>query len=268
MLKKINIFTIVGLLPLLTGVEAAPVISVDAPRNNQSVSGIIQIYGWASDVIKMDRVTLQIDHQPELTIGYGGERSDVGEQRPEDDDANHTGFSTALNTHLLDNGRQPITLIAKNTLGETTTAHFEIVVFNPPGSRGQDRIDLTHAGMRVQGQDIILEQAAINGQTHATTALRFDPSTNGFHFANIGAGNPVSASVRQGKIAYSGYGCAQSACHSADPGSDQNQLLKGSQHTVITEAFAKIPQMAMMEAELAGNTQTMIDIAAYLQSLK
>lgn len=270
MLKKINISTVVGLFSLFFGVqaEAAPVISVDAPRNRQPVTGVIQIYGWASDIIKMDQVTLRVDNQPELIIGYGGERSDVGQQRPNDDDAHHAGFSTALNTHLLGNGRQTITLSAKNTQGEITTTRFEIVVFNPPGGRGQDRIDLSRADIRLQGQTIILEQATINNQNHSTVALGFDASTNGFHFTDISAANPSTTSAIQGKIAYTEYGCAQSACHSVDPTSNQNQVLKGNQHHVITKALAGVPQMAMMEDELGNDSQALINIAAYLKELK
>lgn len=269
MLKKLNLWTAAGLFSLgVGGIHAAPVIFVDAPRDGQSVTGIIQIYGWAADAIQVEKVTLKTGNNPSLRIGYGGERQDVSISRPGDDDPDHTGFSTALNTHLLANGRHTITLAANNIQGESTTVNFDIVVFNPSRGNGRDSINLSTANIRIQGQDIILDQVVINGQVSSNVELSFDPSTNGFHLVGMDAGNVDQTSTAQGKAAYIEYGCAQAACHAFDPLANQNQILMGTQQDVITEALARVPQMAMVAAEIAGDQGVVMGIAAYLGNTK
>ena len=268
MLKKINLFTATSLFSLGVGVQAAPVIFVDAPRDGQSVTGIIQIFGWASDVIEVEKVTLQTGNNSELKIGYGGERQDVSVRRTADDDPDHTGFSTALNTHLLANGRHTITLAANNVRGETTTVNFDIVVFNPSGGNSRDSVDLSTASVRIQGQNIILDQITINGQGSSNVELSFDASTNGFHLSAMGTASVNETSTLRGKEAYIEYGCAQSACHAIDPVANQNQVLIGGQQDVITAALANVPQMAMVASEIAGDQGVVMRIADYLDNLK
>ncbi len=187
MQKKLNILCAAGLLSVATGVVAVPTINVDAPGNGETVTGIIQIYGWASDEAPMEDIMLQLDNDNPVTIGYGGSRTDVAAQRPNDDDADHSGFSTALNTHLLTNGMHKVTLSALNLAGEETSVSFDLMVFNPPGegANRRDEVHLHDTTMNLHEGNMVLDSVMINGQTYSGVKLKLNRVTNGFLIAEI-----------------------------------------------------------------------------------
>ena len=299
MQKKLNILCAAGLLSVATGAVAVPTINVDAPSNGETVTGIIQIYGWASDEAPIEEVTLQLDNDNPVTIGYGGSRTDVAAQRPNDDDAAHSGFSTALNTHLLMNGMHTVTMAVLNLAGEETSVSFDLMVFNPPGedANRRDEVHLHDTTMNLHEGNMVLDGVMINGQTYSGVQLKFNPVTNGFQIVgmtdmgmggmdggdndqggmNHGGDNDQSGMggmsgsedpIVRGKAAYAQYGCAGSSCHTPDPAANQNNILKGSGHGAIMGALANVPQMADVAKQLGEDHRTMIDIADYIKSVK
>ena len=280
-LKKLQIIYITGLLSVSVAAHAVPTINIDAPGNDETVTGTIQIYGWASGEPPMEQVTLQVDNDNPVTIGYGGQRTDVGLQRPNDYDANYSGFSTALNTHLLSNGAHKITLEAENVTGEKTVTSLNLTVYNPPGneSNNRDQVHLHNTTMSLHEGHMVLDNVMINGQTHNSIHLEFNPVTNSFQIVGIGAthttdndqtdgGPSASDPVVLGKAAYAEYGCADASCHNVDPVANQNNILKGSGHGAIMGALATVPEMADVAKRLGEDHRTMIDIADYIKSVK
>ena len=278
MQKKLNVLWAAGLLSVATGASAVPTINVDAPTNGETVTGIIQIYGWASDEAPMEEVTLQVDNDTPVTIGFGGSRTDVEAQRPNDDNPAHSGFSTALNTHLLVNGGHTVTVTALNLAGEETSVSFALMVFNPPGegANRRDEVHLQDTTMSLHEGNMVLNGVMINGQTYSGVKLKFNPVTNGFQIIGVtdndqGSTDGMSGSedpIVRGKAAYTQYGCADSSCHTSDPAANQNNILKGSGHGAIMGALANVPQMADVAKQLGEDHRTMIDIADYIKSVK
>lgn len=280
-LKKFKIVCTTGLLSVSVIAQGVPTINVDAPGNGDSVTGTIQIYGWASGEAPMEQVTLQIDNDNPVTIGYGGERTDVGSQHLDDHDADHSGFSTALNTHLLPNGIHKITLTAENVAGEDAVTSLDLTVYNPPGNVGnsKDQLHLHETTMSLHEGNMVLDKVMINGQLHNGIKLKFNPVTNSFQIVDIEkvheADNdqasehiPSSDAVVRGKAAYAEYGCAEANCHTVDPAANQNNILKGSGHGAIMGAFATVPEMAEVAQRLGEDHRTMIDIADYIKDIK
>lgn len=166
---------------------AAPKVVIDAPIAGSTQSGIIQIWGWASDEVPMNTVVIYIDDNPTPFIpGYGSERSDVEDVYPDDSDPHYSGYAGAFHTKTVANGEHTLTAVATNDLGETTTTTRKFVVSNTPDlDINRDEIDTSMATARVTDKHIFLDGVAINGRLYDNVELEFDDVLNGFRFSGF-----------------------------------------------------------------------------------
>jgi len=169
---------------------AAPLVNLEGPAKNEVTTGIIVLYGWAIDVVKIDSVHVSIDNSRRvdvdnvLELAYGADRSDVARVFPEVDgweNPQKSGFSAAFGTANLKNGRHKIEIIVTNVNGEETVVTSHFIVTNPPGRNGpRDKIDISEAVIRIEGQTIIMDNVIINGVPSNGIIFEFDPTSNSF----------------------------------------------------------------------------------------
>ena len=90
---------------------------IDAPVSNQTVSGTIEIAGWAIDEIKIDRVEIYIDGQFIHNATYGSPRPDVEHDYPGRPGTPNFGYIFNLDTTSYSNGSHTIEAIAIDSSG-------------------------------------------------------------------------------------------------------------------------------------------------------
>jgi hypothetical protein len=160
---------------------APPEVILDKPADGDVLSGIVTVYGWALGSIR--EVRMFFDDNPEgETVGYGGERADVGAAFPGAPEAAHSGFAVALNTRRLSNGQHTIEIQATNTQGESTSRHATFLVSNAPGQEHPATVGLDLRGSQLRVIDertILVEGADMSGQ-RLTTLLQFDANSDQF----------------------------------------------------------------------------------------
>lgn len=100
--------------------------SIDAPAINSVISGDTIVDGWALDSAGVSKVEILADGKLIGQAQYGRERLDVQKAYPEYGNAN-SGYSYTLNTKLLNNGTQTISIRVTNNAGVATEAKSVIV---------------------------------------------------------------------------------------------------------------------------------------------
>ncbi len=96
-----------------------PVAVLEVPGNGQTVSGILPIFGWATDKKGIIKVELFIDDQWVANVPYGGTRKDVKNAYPDYPDAENSGFAMVWNYSTLASGDHSIKIRAHNKDGLT-----------------------------------------------------------------------------------------------------------------------------------------------------
>ena len=97
--------------------DAVPIGYIDVPVPNQTISGKIEIAGWALDEIKIDRVEIYLDGQSIGNATYGNPRPDVEHDYPGRPGTPNFGFIFILDTTSYSNGSHTIEAIAINSSG-------------------------------------------------------------------------------------------------------------------------------------------------------
>jgi hypothetical protein len=97
--------------------NAAPIGFIDIPAANETVSGRIEIAGWALDNVKMDRVEIYVDGQYVGNAIYGNPRPDVDHDYPGRPGAPNFGFRYNLDTTSYSNGSHALEALAINSAG-------------------------------------------------------------------------------------------------------------------------------------------------------
>jgi hypothetical protein len=181
---KINI-VLLGLIGVLSsGISfaAAPTVSIDFPSQNQVMSGIVSVNGWAAGSTQVDTVVLYVDGKYYGDVGYGGSRNDVKNAMPGVANAGLSGFAVALNTRLMKNGSHTLEIKAFNTNNEVTTQSVTVSVSNAPGTENPTSVslDMSVAKARVlSANKMVIEGAKVNGKSESLV-LDFNAGTNNF----------------------------------------------------------------------------------------
>ncbi len=113
--------------------NAVPIGFIDAPVPDQTVSGKIEIAGWALDEIKIDRVEIYLDGQLIGNATYGDPRPDVEHDYPGRPGTPNFGFVFNLDTNSYSNGSHTLEAIAINSSGNKSTltpGKFTIITNN------------------------------------------------------------------------------------------------------------------------------------------
>lgn len=161
---------------------AAPLVSIDFPAENQVVSGIVSINGWAAGNPLVDEVVLYVDGNYYGDVGYGGSRDDVKNALPTTPNAALSGFAVALNTRLMMNGTHTLEIRAFNENGEVSTQSVTVSVSNAPGQESPTSVSLDLTGARARvltANKLVVEGARVGGVSHSLV-LEFNVGTNNF----------------------------------------------------------------------------------------
>lgn len=97
--------------------NAIPIGFIDVPVADETISGTIEIAGWALDEIKIDRVEIYLDGQLISNATYGNPRPDVEHDYPRRPGTPNFGFTFLLDTTSYSNGAHTIEAIAINSSG-------------------------------------------------------------------------------------------------------------------------------------------------------
>lgn len=97
--------------------NAIPIGFIDVPVPDETISGRIEIAGWALDEIKIDRIEIFLDGQFIGNATYGNPRPDVEHDYPGRPGTPNFGFIFNLNTASYSNGPHTIEALAINSSG-------------------------------------------------------------------------------------------------------------------------------------------------------
>lgn len=100
--------------------NAIPIGFIDIPAFDETISGTIEIAGWALDEIKIDRVEIYLDGQFIGKATYGNPRPDVEHDYPGRPGTPNFGFIFNLNTASYSNGPHTIEALAINSSGNNS----------------------------------------------------------------------------------------------------------------------------------------------------
>ena len=159
-------------------------INVERPKQDEVVSGVTNVYGWALGDPYLDVLEVAVDDGPFKGLPYGGEREDVHQVFPGYPFSDDSGFALTVNTRELGNGPHEITIRADNGV-EVAEKTVRFVVSNPPGAPGEDnpaklRVDLSGATVSVVGTDsLFIEGMLVDGQS-VNTVVSFSRASNAF----------------------------------------------------------------------------------------
>lgn len=106
----------------------APLGHLDAPANDATVAGLIDVAGWALDNTIVAAVVVQVDGAEVGTAAYGLERADVQAAYPGAPLA--TGYEYRLDTAALSNGTHTVRTLARDAAGNTLMRAAVVTVAN------------------------------------------------------------------------------------------------------------------------------------------
>ncbi len=163
---------------------AAPIESFEFPVEGATVSGILSVGGWAvgDPEVVSTQLFIDSDFTNPFDLAHGASRGDVQGAFPTLPDSAHAGFAGSYNTRLLSNGTHTLSVVATNSLGETTTQSITVDVSNAPGgeSRNSVSLDFTNAQLQVLSPTrIALSRVRVNGE-YETVAMEIDPVSHAF----------------------------------------------------------------------------------------
>jgi hypothetical protein len=96
--------------------EFPPNVLINVPLQSATVSGVIQVTGWAVDLESLiGSVQIEVDGKVVGTTTYGSNRQDICNSYPGWPGCPNIGFSYSLNTNVLSNGPHVITAVATDT---------------------------------------------------------------------------------------------------------------------------------------------------------
>lgn len=121
-------------LPMIGMANEAPVIEIDHPAHGATVSGTIDIYGWAGDDVEVVAVELIFDWAIEVNATITGRWG------------NHVNWTYEWNTSEFDDGWHDIAARAWDSEGLHGVHLIEVLVDNEPDPQENHKpfVRLTH----------------------------------------------------------------------------------------------------------------------------
>ncbi|MBI3249308.1 MAG: YncE family protein [Deltaproteobacteria bacterium] len=151
--RRLRPFALLPLLLILLAASpslAAIQMNFEVPSDDQKVSGIGPISGWAfSDTGAAVTVTVTVDNGMPATVPCCAERQDVA-------NANgafglNSGFGQIFNFNILSSGNHTLVIKVQSGVGEEATQSHQVSVVKPGGFEFLTRLDLVFAGAEVKG---------------------------------------------------------------------------------------------------------------------
>ena len=161
-------------------------VALEEPVQGESHMGVGNLRGWAVAEEGIDRVEVSIDGAYAFDAPYGGNRADVGGAFPDIPASQNSGFSLAYNYSDLSRGEHEISVTAFDSMGnaKTSSATFSVVRFDSSFISSPDAVDLDNATCRVEGDEISLIDALIEGALYDLTA-KWRVAEQGFEIIEI-----------------------------------------------------------------------------------
>ncbi|MGV6826316.1 MAG: Ig-like domain-containing protein [bacterium] len=158
-------------------------MAFETPSDGDTISGRVQISGWAVDPVGIEEVKLYIDGVEIGEMPYGSSRVDVGTAFPDIEGSENSGFGATFNSRKLENGPHVFTVEVENFASEETSISNTVVVSNEPGpSFPPPTIDLSEATARVVNGVVFLDNVRIGDQVFNNLDLVFNEKTRQFSF--------------------------------------------------------------------------------------
>ena len=151
------VWIVLGMQPA----HAALMAELEGPLNNQPVSGIGIIRGWAfSDTVgsRISQVTLRIDGKDITTIPCCGERADVQGAFPQfpADNTRNSGFGITFNYGNLSAGAHTLEVAIQDSGGAQFNRAHTITVVKAGDFSYIDQVDLNGATAELQEGDVVM----------------------------------------------------------------------------------------------------------------
>lgn len=143
--------------------------TLEGPADNQPVSGIGIIRGWAfSDTagVQIQQITLTIDGEEVTAIPCCSVRADVTAAFPQfpTDNTRNSGYGLTFNYGLLSEGPHAIQVSIQDSSGAQFDQTHQVTVAKPGGFEFIDQADLTTANASRQGQELLIEGLKVRDQ--------------------------------------------------------------------------------------------------------
>ena len=135
------------------GCLAAIQMNFEVPSDNQEVSGISPISGWAFSTTGAPvTVTVQIDDDPPTIVPCCAERQDVAKENGPF--GLHSGFGQIFNFNILSSGNHTIVIKVQDGSDEEVVQSHQISVVKPGGFEFLTQLDLASAAAAIDNNEI------------------------------------------------------------------------------------------------------------------
>lgn len=146
----------------------------DNPGQNQPVSGIGLVQGWAfaeESGATITEVRQATDGQPGVNIPCCSVRSDVAAAFPDNPNAVNSGWGATFNYGLLASGRHRMSVQIADSIGDSLTFDHDVTVTSLGGFEFLDLFDVSGATARIEGEEILIEGVIIRDQISQQTKI-------------------------------------------------------------------------------------------------
>ena len=161
-------------------------LAVEEPSVGGMHSGIGMVRGWAVSSNPIERVEVFVDGKYRFDIPYGGLRRDVGNLFEKIENADHSGYASAVNFNGLGKGEHILLVRATDAFGSVTerSVEFGVTRFQKGFISANDTIELGWAGISGLGGGLTIQGAVIDGEDY-DISLEWRTATQGFEITRI-----------------------------------------------------------------------------------
>lgn len=161
-------------------------LAVDEPVAGGIHSGIGMVRGWAISSNPIERVEVFIDGEYRFDIPHGGFRPDVANVFKNIQNADLSGYASAVNFNFLGEGLHTLLVRATDAFGSVKeqSLDFDVTRFHKGFIGAKDDIELGWAAMTALGKSLTIRGASIDGEVY-DISLEWRTSSQTFEITRI-----------------------------------------------------------------------------------
>ena len=150
-----------GLFFFPRGGQADIQLDFESPADDQTISGLSPVSGWAFSTDSGASVTvrLRIDDGDASVIPCCARRTDIAYKNSDFPQAATSGFGQVFNFNSLEQGEHTLTIEVEDTSGTRVTQAHTITTVKPGNFEVLERLDLQFAGIKIRQDDILIDGA-------------------------------------------------------------------------------------------------------------
>ena len=150
-----------GLFFFPRGGQADIQLDFESPADDQTISGLSPISGWAfsTDPEASVTVRLRIDDGDASVIPCCAGRTDIAAENSDFPQAATSGFGQVFNFNSLEQGEHTLTIEVEDTSGTRVTQAHTITTVKPGDFEVLERLDLQFASIKIRRDDILIDGA-------------------------------------------------------------------------------------------------------------